>query len=83
MGWDEIERSWNELKGEVKRQWSKLTDEDVELIRGKYTELLGLLQERYGHAKEQTESGSRLCAPSYRRANRTIDSLGSSATSSG
>ena len=27
VGWDEIERSWNELKGEVKRQWSKLTDE--------------------------------------------------------
>jgi uncharacterized protein YjbJ (UPF0337 family) len=45
MGWDEIERSWNELKGEVKRQWSKLNDEDVELIKGKYAGLLGLLQE--------------------------------------
>ena len=55
MGWDEIKRSWNELKGEVKRQWSKLTDEDVELIKGKYAELLGLLQERYGRAKEQAE----------------------------
>ena len=55
MGWDEIERSWHELKGEAKRQWSKLTDEDVELIKGKYAELLGLLQERYGHAKEQAE----------------------------
>ena len=55
MGWDEIELSWNDLKGEVKRQWSKLTDEDVELIKGKYAELLGLLQERYGHAKEQAE----------------------------
>jgi uncharacterized protein YjbJ (UPF0337 family) len=55
MGWDEIERSWNELKGEAKRQWSKLTDEDLELIKGKYTELLGLLQERYGHAKERAE----------------------------
>jgi uncharacterized protein YjbJ (UPF0337 family) len=55
MGWDEVERSWNELKGEVKRQWSKLTDEDVELIKGKYTQLLGLLQERYGHAKERAE----------------------------
>jgi uncharacterized protein YjbJ (UPF0337 family) len=55
MGWDEIERSWNELKGEVKRQWSKLNDEDVELIKGKYAGLLGLLQERYGHAKEQAE----------------------------
>ena len=55
MGWDEIERSWRELKGEVKQQWSKLTDEDVELIKGKYAELLGLLQARYGHAKEQAE----------------------------
>src|ERR1700731_4943296 len=55
MGWDEVERSWNELKGEVKRQWSKLTDEDVEIIKGKYAELLGLHQERYGHAKEQAE----------------------------
>ena len=35
MGWDEFERSWNELKGEVKRQWSKLNDEDVELVKGK------------------------------------------------
>jgi uncharacterized protein YjbJ (UPF0337 family) len=55
MGWDEIEHSWNELKSEVKRQWSKLNDEDVELIKGKYAGLLGLLQERYGHAKEQAE----------------------------
>jgi uncharacterized protein YjbJ (UPF0337 family) len=43
------------VKGEVKRQWSKLTVEDVEIIKGNYAELLGLLQERYGHAKEQAE----------------------------
>ena len=55
MDWDEIERNWSELKGEVKRQWSKMNDEDVELVKGKYAELLGLLQERYGHAKEQAE----------------------------
>ena len=53
--WDEIERNWTELKGEVKQHWSKLTDEDVEFVKGKYAELLGLLQERYGHAKEQAE----------------------------
>jgi uncharacterized protein YjbJ (UPF0337 family) len=55
MDWDAIERNWTELKGEVKHQWSKLTDEDVEFVKGKYAELLGLLQERYGHAKEQAE----------------------------
>jgi uncharacterized protein YjbJ (UPF0337 family) len=55
MDWNEIERNWTELKGEVKQHWSKLTDEDVEFVKGKYAELLGLLQERYGHAKEQAE----------------------------
>ncbi|MGH6838976.1 MAG: hypothetical protein ACREDT_09255 [Methylocella sp.] len=55
MKWEEIERSWGELKGEVKQQWSKLTDEDVELVKGKYAELLGLLEERYGHAKDRAE----------------------------
>jgi uncharacterized protein YjbJ (UPF0337 family) len=55
MDWDEIERNWTELKGEIKHQWSKLTDEDIEFVKGKYAELLGLLQERYGHAKEQAE----------------------------
>src|SRR2546430_1456414 len=55
MDWDEIERGWNELKGDVKRRWTKLTDEDVDFVKGKYAELLGLLQERYGHAKEQAE----------------------------
>src|SRR5580692_5437941 len=55
MDWDEIERGWSELKGEVKRRWSKLSDEDIEFVKGKYAELLGLLQNRYGHAKEQAE----------------------------
>jgi uncharacterized protein YjbJ (UPF0337 family) len=55
MDWEEIERNWTELKGEVKRHWSKLTDEDVESVKGKYAELLCLLQERYGHAKERAE----------------------------
>jgi uncharacterized protein YjbJ (UPF0337 family) len=55
MDWDEIERNWTELQGKVKQQWSKLTDEDVEIVKGKYAALLSLLQERYGHAKEQAE----------------------------
>jgi uncharacterized protein YjbJ (UPF0337 family) len=52
MDWDEIERNWTKLKGEIKHEWSKLTDEDVEYVKGRYAELVGLLQERYGHAKE-------------------------------
>jgi len=35
--------------------WGKLTDDDIETINGKRTELLGLIQTRYGRAKEQAE----------------------------
>ena len=35
---------------------ARIEHEDVELVKGKYAELLGLLQERYGHAKEQATS---------------------------
>jgi uncharacterized protein YjbJ (UPF0337 family) len=55
MNWDEIEGNWKQLKGKVRSQWGKLTDDDVEVVNGKRTELLGLLQTRYGHAKEEAE----------------------------
>ena len=55
MNWDEIEGNWKQLKGKVRTQWGNLTDDDVEVVNGKRTELLDLLQTRYGHAKEQAE----------------------------
>ena len=66
MDWDEIERNWTELKGEVKHRWSKLTEEDVDFVNGKYAELLGLLPECYGHAKEQAEQEINDCAERLR-----------------
>jgi uncharacterized protein YjbJ (UPF0337 family) len=55
MNWDVIEGNWNQLKGKVRSQWGKLTDDDVERVNGKRIELLGLLQTRYGHSKDQAE----------------------------
>lgn len=55
MNWDEIEGNWKQLKGKARSQWGKLTNDELELINGKRTELTGLLQARYGHAKEQAE----------------------------
>jgi uncharacterized protein YjbJ (UPF0337 family) len=55
MNWDQIEGNWKQYKGKVMSKWGKLTDDDLESIKGKRTELLGLLQSRYGRAKEQAE----------------------------
>lgn len=46
---------WHELKGQVRQQWGKLTDDDVTKLSGKTEELAGVLQQRYGYARNQAE----------------------------
>ena len=55
MNWDQVEGTWKQQKGKIMSKWGKLTDDDVESINGKRAQLLGLLQSRYGRAKEQAE----------------------------
>jgi uncharacterized protein YjbJ (UPF0337 family) len=55
MNWDMLEGKWKELKGKFKSKWAKLTDDDWNWIAGKKDQLVGLLQERYGYAKEQAQ----------------------------
>lgn len=55
MNWDQIQGNWKQMTGKVKEKWGKLTDNDLTTIAGKRDQLAGLLQQRYGHAKEQAE----------------------------
>ena len=55
MNWDEIQGNWQQVKGRVRTTLGKLSDEDIDVVAGKRTELLGLLQTRYGRAKEHAE----------------------------
>jgi len=47
---------WHELKGHVREQWGKLTDDDLLLLSGKTEELAGVLQQRYGYDKAKAET---------------------------
>lgn len=55
MNKDEVGGNWKQVKGKVKEQWGKLTDDDMTVIEGKRDQLVGKIQERYGYAKEQAE----------------------------
>lgn len=55
MNRDTFEGNWKQLKGRVKEQWGKLTDDDLDVIAGKRDQLVGKLQERYGLAKEAAQ----------------------------
>ena len=51
--WDEIAGNWKQIRGEARKQWGKLTDDDLEQARGQREILAGKIQERYGIAKEE------------------------------
>lgn len=55
MNWDVIEGNWKEFKGNVKQQWSKLTDDQLEVIAGKREHLAGKIQVMYGIGKDEAE----------------------------
>jgi uncharacterized protein YjbJ (UPF0337 family) len=53
MDWDRIAGNWKQFKGQIKEQWGKLTDDDLDIIAGKRDQLEGRIQERYGYAKDR------------------------------
>ena len=55
MNRDVLEGQWKQLKGRVKQQWGRLTDDELDQMSGSYDELAGKIQERYGVAKEEAE----------------------------
>jgi len=55
MNKDILMGKWKQLKGKVRQQWGKLTDDQVERIAGRYEELVGVIQERYGYTRDQAE----------------------------
>lgn len=46
---------WKQVRGKAKQTWGKLTDNDLDRITGRFDELAGLIQERYGYTREQAE----------------------------
>ena len=55
MNKDIIQGKWKQTKGEAKRQWGRLTDDDLDQVEGNSEKLAGKLQERYGMGKEEAK----------------------------
>jgi uncharacterized protein YjbJ (UPF0337 family) len=50
-----IEGNWMQLKGKIREEWGKLTDDDVDVIAGKRDQLVGKIKERYGKTSEDVD----------------------------
>ena len=53
MDWTQVEGNWKQIKGRVKERWGKLTNDDLTAIAGRRDRLDGMIQERYGYARER------------------------------
>lgn len=49
---DQVEGKWDEIKGKAKRIWGELTDDDFTKAEGSAEKLHGIIQQRFGDAKE-------------------------------
>jgi len=47
---------WNQLKGQVRKTWGKLTNDDLDMIQGDIESLIGKIEERYGRSREEIEA---------------------------
>jgi uncharacterized protein YjbJ (UPF0337 family) len=55
MNRDTLKGQWTQLKGQVRKQWGKLTDDEIDQIQGDAEILMGKLQKSYGYSREQAE----------------------------
>ena len=52
---DTFTGTWSDLRGQIRRHWSRLTDHDLDVIAGRRDQLLVRLQQRYGIKKREAE----------------------------
>ena len=55
MNRDQISGQWKQYRGKIGQQWGKLTDSEVEEMKGSRDQLVGRIQEKYGVAKDEAE----------------------------
>lgn len=71
MNEDILRGQWNQLKGQLRKQWGRLTDDDIDQIKGQRDVLLGKLQEYYGRGREENERELDRWLEGYREGART------------
>lgn len=52
---DVLQGKWMQLRGKLREKWGQLTDDDLDRVNGRREYLSGVLQERYGYAKDRAD----------------------------
>ena len=52
---EKVMGNWNQFKGKVKQRWGQLTDDELQEVEGNIDQLIGLVQQKTGEARQQIE----------------------------
>ena len=52
MAGEHARGAWNELKGDLKAEFGRLTDDDFMVAEGDFESMWGRIQQRYGDVKD-------------------------------
>lgn len=55
MDRNRLDGNGKQLKGAAQEKWGELTDDDLDVVEGKWDQLVGKIQERYGMARDKAE----------------------------
>jgi len=50
-----LKGQWNEVRGQLKKKWGQLTDDDLRSTNGNVDQLVGIIQRKTGEAREEIE----------------------------
>ena len=51
----ELQGSWNRVRGKIKEKWGNLTDDDLQVQGGNFEQLIGTIQQKTGESREAIE----------------------------
>ena len=55
MKWDQIKGNWSPWKGSARAQWGESSDVELQVAKGEREQLVGLIQKKYGKARQEAE----------------------------
>jgi uncharacterized protein YjbJ (UPF0337 family) len=50
-----LQGQWNQVRGQLKKKWGQLTDDDLRFANGNIDQLIGRIQHKTGEAREAVE----------------------------
>jgi uncharacterized protein YjbJ (UPF0337 family) len=55
MNWDQAKGDWKMFKGKIRLRWGEFTDDELDRVQGRREQFEGLLEKKFGLAKEEAK----------------------------